>query len=330
MVASPARAAAVASSRQRMPSSTSAEATSAPPSSASPSISRSATSNRRPSSATCRARARTPCRGRPRRARGIPRGTRATRARAPAPADPAGGARGEASRSPPPRLRGSRADRPRATWPSARRSPHLPARGTGGRRARAPRTRPRRRRATRRPSSALRRPRVSPRRPAPLRSAPSQRSSDLLRAAPSRPRGEGTRLAWVPSPRSSLASPAPRSLDDVAVRVAALDADVAGLVPALDDLDAVGPESGFECADHSRALQSAKLEVEEGGQRDGLVRLAEREREPSRVREQEHSVLGHARRAGVEAEVRLVEATRARLVVHGKREVRHVAESRTR
>ena len=55
IVASPASAVAVASSRQRMPSSTSARATSAAPSSASPSISRSGTWKRRPSSAACRA-----------------------------------------------------------------------------------------------------------------------------------------------------------------------------------------------------------------------------------------------------------------------------------
>ena len=35
----------------------------------------------------------------------------------------------------------------------------------------------------------------------------------------------------------------PRRLDDVAVGVAALDADVVGLVPLLDELDAVGGET---------------------------------------------------------------------------------------
>ena len=32
----------------------------------------------------------------------------------------------------------------------------------------------------------------------------------------------------------------PRRLDDVAVRIAALDADIFGLVPLLDQLDAIG------------------------------------------------------------------------------------------
>ena len=50
IVASSAKAVAVASSRQRMPSCTRAEPTSVAPCRASPSISRSATPNRRPSS----------------------------------------------------------------------------------------------------------------------------------------------------------------------------------------------------------------------------------------------------------------------------------------
>jgi hypothetical protein len=49
IVASPSSAATVASSRQRMPSSTSAQATSVAPWSARPSISRSGTPSRRPS-----------------------------------------------------------------------------------------------------------------------------------------------------------------------------------------------------------------------------------------------------------------------------------------
>ena len=93
IVASPRSAVAVASSRQRMPSATCAQATSVAPSSARPSISRSATPNRRPS---CRAAPGSPpARCRPRRGRRSPRGRQASRAQARARAGRAGDARAQ-------------------------------------------------------------------------------------------------------------------------------------------------------------------------------------------------------------------------------------------
>src|SRR5205085_8062649 len=99
----------------------------------------------------------------------------------------------------------------------------------------------------------------------------------------------------------------PGRFDDVAVRVAALHAHVLGLVPLLDDRDAVGGEPVAE-APHLLRRGQAFPEVEEPRQPDRLVGGAEREREAVRVVEHQHAVVVPPRRARAEAEVRLVES----------------------
>src|SRR4029079_1796846 len=95
----------------------------------------------------------------------------------------------------------------------------------------------------------------------------------------------------------------PRCLDHVAVRIEELHADVLGLVPLLDDPDAVGAEPGAERLDGLPARQ-VDSEVEELGQADRLFGRPEREREPVRVVEHEDAAVVAARRPRGEAETR--------------------------
>src|SRR5512132_3878476 len=91
----------------------------------------------------------------------------------------------------------------------------------------------------------------------------------------------------------------PRRLDDVAVGVAALDAHVGGLVPLLDELDAVCGKTVAQGQD-GLAVREADAEVHPPGWRDRLVRRAQRKREPLGVVQHQDAVVVAPRRPGAE------------------------------
>ena len=81
----------------------------------------------------------------------------------------------------------------------------------------------------------------------------------------------------------------PARLDHVAVGVADLDADVVGLVPELDDLDARGRERVAQVP-HRAGLLDVEAEVEEARQRRRPLGGAQRERDVARAVEHQHAV----------------------------------------
>src|SRR5918998_415302 len=136
------------------------------------------------------------------------------------------------------------------------------------------------------------------------------------------PQPELVRVSVGTRSRPSGPNRFPERLDDVTVRVAALDAHVARLVPLLDELDAVRHEQITQ-RQHRRAVRQRNAEVHPVWPRDRLVRRPERERESVRVVEHQDAVVVPPRRPCAEAEVRLVEAPRPLLVGHRDGEVVH-------
>jgi hypothetical protein len=101
-----------------------------------------------------------------------------------------------------------------------------------------------------------------------------------------------------------------------------LDAHIVRLVPLLDDGDAVGCEAIPEGSNGVRALK-VNPEVEEARQADRLSGRPESQGETFGVVEHQDIVVVAARGLRVEAEVRLVEATRALLIRDRKSQVLH-------
>jgi len=114
----------------------------------------------------------------------------------------------------------------------------------------------------------------------------------------------------------------PGGLDDVAVGVQALHADVLRFLPLLDERDAVGDEAVPEGSDLVRACE-ADPEMEELRRVDRLVGGPEGEREAVRVVEHQDVVVVSPRGLGAEAEVGLVEAARPLLIPNRERQMLH-------
>src|SRR5262245_29331484 len=114
----------------------------------------------------------------------------------------------------------------------------------------------------------------------------------------------------------------PGRLDHVPVGIAALHAHVLRLVPPFDDRHAVRDEPVVERV-HVIGTRQMHAEVQEPREPDRLVRRAECQREPVRAVEHQHATVIAALRLGAEAEVPLVERSRALLVGHGEREMLH-------
>src|SRR5688572_15875870 len=134
------------------------------------------------------------------------------------------------------------------------------------------------------------------------------------------------RRAWQRRDPSSPPLRLPCGLDDVTVRVAALDTHVIRLVPLFDQLDAVRGEPVAQRAD-GLAIAHPDAEVHPGGWGDPHLSQTERERESLRVVEHQDAVVVPPRRPGPEAEIGLVQAARALLVSDGNREVVHRRET---
>src|SRR5919109_3011442 len=111
----------------------------------------------------------------------------------------------------------------------------------------------------------------------------------------------------------------PCGLDDVTIRVAALDARVVRLVPLFDQLDA----SAARRSRSARTASRSRIPTPECIQGGGAILLSptDRERESLRVVGHQDAVVVPPRRPGPEAEIGLVEAARALLVANGNREV---------
>src|SRR5215204_628019 len=112
---------------------------------------------------------------------------------------------------------------------------------------------------------------------------------------------------------SLLALRLPRGLNDVAVRVSALDADVLRLIPLLDELDAVCGEAVAQAEDGGTVGQT-NAEVHPGGANDRLLVGTERECKAARIVEHQDVIVVTPRRTRVEAKIGLIEATGALLI----------------
>src|SRR5215208_5511886 len=114
----------------------------------------------------------------------------------------------------------------------------------------------------------------------------------------------------------------PRRLDYVAVRIAALDADIFGLIPLLDQLDAIGGKPVAQ-REHRVAVRHSDPEVHPRRAGNRLLAATERERKARGVVQHEYAVVIASRRPRAKAKVGLVETARALLITHLDSEVIH-------